>query len=219
MRTVLLMIFFGGLDVLAYFARGFVSQEDLVSLIMGLLSGQSIELVLNNFNSSSNITLLFWLYNQIIPFSVGFMLILLKKQSRSIIVIFALLVLYSPFPCIALCPVLIYMVFRNRNIHITKIKDISSAVKEMCGVEDLCVIPYLGIVGLYYISNIATGKTSLLVLTPPVVAKFVFYFAIEFGVYLAILRKDIRNDPILRILLIVTVACSFVVMGNSNDFA
>lgn len=218
-RIILLVIFYSGLDVLVHYAKGLAVQSNLIALTMRLLSGEHIELLLRYFNSSSNTTLLFWLYNQIIPFWVGFMLILLRKRSQSIIVIFSLLVLYSPFPCVTLCPLIVYMIFRNRNVQLSKFKEVMVAVKDNCCVETLCVIPFLVIVGLYYLSNIATGKVRLLALSPFTILLFSTFFICEFGLYLAVLYKDNQSDPILRILLLTTAICSFIVLGNSYDFA
>lgn len=218
-RIILLFIFYSGLDVLVYYAKGLIDQQNLISLTMRLLSGEHIELLLRYFNSSSNTTLLFWLYNQIIPFWVGFMLILLQKRSQSIIVIFSLLVLYSPFPCVTLCPLIVYMIFRNRNIQLSKFREIMVVLKDNCCVETLCAIPFLVIVGLYYLSNIATGKVRFLGLSPSKILFFSIFFIYEFGLYLAVLHNDNRNDPILGILLVTTAVCSFIVLGNSYDFA
>lgn len=57
--------------------------------------------------------LLFWLYNQIIPFWVGIMLLLQQKNSKSIALIYAMLMLYAPFPLVTLAPIMIYLVLKK----------------------------------------------------------------------------------------------------------
>lgn len=218
-RTVLLLIFFSGLDIFIYYTQGILQGQNLLSHTLPLLSGLHIELQAVYFNSSSNTTLLFWLYNQIIPFWVGFSLILNKKDdNQSLIFIYALLLLFSPFPCVALFPVMLYLFLKNMNIT-TKDKLIVTFIKKAVTVENISAILFAGTVGLYYVSNIATGKNTILELNTHTVLLFVLYFICEFGLYLLLINHEDRRDPVMLILLVTTVLCSFIVLGNSYDFS
>ena len=51
---------------------------------------------LYQFSSASNTTLLFWVYNQIIPFWLVFLLLLRQTNNRTRLFVFMLMLLYSP---------------------------------------------------------------------------------------------------------------------------
>lgn len=216
-RTAVLMIFFSGLDVCIYFIRTMVTQADLWECIRALTHGVHIELQAKYFNSSSNTTLLFWLYNQAIPLWVGFLLILQQKKNQIMIFIYALLFLFAPFPCVAIFPLIIYLFFKNMKR--TARHNIWHAImKEVFTCEVIWSALFVCIVGLYYMSNIAAGKIGFLGFNSETIPLFLLSFACEYGVYLLFCKEN-KQDPILWILLSMTVCCSFIVMGNSFDFA
>ena len=81
------------------------------------------------------------------------------------------------------------------------------------------MVPFALTIALYYASNIARGRLGFLPLNGAVVGRFILFFLCEFGVYLLFVYRDNRKDPLLYLLGAVTAACSFVVMGDSYDFA
>ena len=193
-----------------------------------MLGGQHIELITTYFNSSSNTTLMFWLYNQIIPLWVGMSLMLTQKNSKSVVFIFALLLLYSPFPAVALIPVVIYLVFKKydddeyakymkkakNTVHIFLLK-----LKRSCTFENFSAIPIAIIIGLFYMSNISVNKLGVLPINKSILFAYIIYLFFEFFIYIIFIYKNNHKDMILNILLIVTCLLPFVKMGNSYDFA
>ena len=103
-KTLLIFIFFSGLDIIAFIFLSFRHYIEGVP---------HIEFQTILFNSSSNTTLLFWLYNQIIPFWIGFMLLLLQKNKKYLFFTYSLLILFAPFPALALVPVIIFWELRD----------------------------------------------------------------------------------------------------------
>ena len=193
-----------------------------------MLAGRHIELVTTYFNSSSNTTLMFWLYNQIIPLWVGMSLMLMQKNSKSVVFIFALLLLYSPFPAVALIPIVIYLVFKNYGDteyqeYMVKAKNkiqmFLLKIKRACTFENFAAVPIAIIIGLFYMSNIAANKVGILDINSETMFSYVMYIAFEFLIYIIFIYKNNRKDMILNILIVVTFLLPFIKMGNSYDFA
>lgn len=219
LRTVILLILYSGLDVCIYFAVGIVKQRGIQEMLIPLLQGKHLELLTNYFNSSSNTTLLFWLYNQIIPFWVGFMLILTQQKNKAFPLIFALMIFFCPFPCVGMLPVIVYLYMKNHVFHDDNGKTVLGIVKRLLTPANLSLIPFLLVLALYYTSNVAVNKIAGLQLDLVTICLFVAYFVCEYGVYLWVIYPKNKRDPILNILLVTTLICSFVVMGDSYDFA
>lgn len=171
---------------------------------------------------------MFWLYNQIIPLWVGMSLMLMQKNSKSVVFIFALLLLYSPFPAVALVPVVIYLVFKKYNdeeykSYMKKAKNKAQIfwlkIKRACTFENFSAIPIAIIIGLFYMSNIAANKVDLLEINQSTMFSYIMYVVFEFLIYILFIYRNNRKDMILNILIIVTLLLPFIKMGNSYDFA
>lgn len=219
-RNIIIFILYSGLDIFLYLLFSKMSVGESIKQIFG---GKHIELITIYFNSSSNTTLVFWLYNQIIPFWIGMMLLLQQKNNKSVIWIYSLMLLYSPFPLVALAPVIIYLIFKNYNPNEIKqeniLRNILKKMKEACTFENLVSIFIIIIVGLFYKSNIAAGKVSLLKINGDVLWRYLCYIFFEYVIFLAFIYKNNRKDKILNILIIVTFFACFILLGNSYDFA
>ena len=219
-RNIFIFIFFSGLDVFLYWIFSGFSFGQLMN---NIIFGAHLELATEYFNSSSNTTLLFWLYNQIVPFWVGMMLLLQQKNSKSVVWIYSLMLLYSPFPLVALAPVIVYFIFKNDTEEKIKekivIKNIVIKIKNACTFENIAAIFIIVLVGLFFKSNLATGKIGFLKINATVIFKYICYIFFEYLIYLVFICKDNEKDPILNILLITTFLLPFILLGNSYDFA
>jgi len=211
---IFLLIFFSGLDIVSYI---FIALSKNIDIVSQLLSGKHIELSLYIFNNSSNTTLLFWLYNQIVPFWIGVMLVILQNNSKSLLFIYSMMFIFSPFPALALFPVILYLLIKNSNLinkfELKKLKNIFT-FENTIGAISIVII-----VGLFFKSNIAVNKISILPLDKITILKFIFYYILEYGVFLIFLVKNNKNNFMLHILSLSTIITSFIVMGNSYDFA
>lgn len=218
-KAFFLLIFFSGLDVVIFLLYSLrTASNPVYEFLAGLYQGTHIELLTEYFNSSSNTTLLFWLYNQIIPFWVGMMLLLTRKNNRFAVLVFGLMLFYCPFPCVALAPAMAYWMLLQGEKKITA-AGLKCRFREAFSLCNVSVIPFVLAIAMYYTSNIATGKLALFLVTKEVMSRFAIYFLCEYGVYLVFLFRDNKKDPLLYLLAAVTVVCSFVAMGNSYDFA
>ena len=216
--NLLILIFYSGLDVLFFYIFSKLSFQEAT---MQMLGGKHIELILNGFNSSSNTTLLFWLYNQIIPFWIGMSLILLQKNNKCLAFTYALLFLFAPFPMVALIPIIIYLVFKNYNTNSLKgfkekyIDKIISAITLPNVISLFIIIP----IGLFYMSNIAANKLNILDIDKDRIIRYIMYILFEFVIYIIFIYRSNRKDPILKILFITSLILPFIQLGNRFDFA
>lgn len=216
--NIFIFIFFSGIDIILYLI---FSGKPLGQAWMSAFQGTHIELVAQFFNSSSNTTLLFWVYNQIIPFWIGMILLLQQKNSKSIGIIFALMLLFCPFPLVALVPVALYMIFKKQDAITEKniFKNMLLKIKYACSFENIVSVLLVIVIALYMKSNISAGKVGLLELNSNVIIKFICHIFFEYIVYLIFIYKRHRKDPILNILLIISLFLPFITMGHSTDFA
>ena len=218
-KTLLLFLFFSGLDIIPFVLYN-VHSGNAGEILSRLLHGEHLELMLFQFNSSSNMTLLYWLYNQTIPFWVGFMLILREKRSASLVFTYALLLLFAPFPTLAMLPLVIYRFFQlSPGIISRSGVNLRQFVREAITIENVTGLLVGLVVAAYYASNAATGKLQLIDLNLKMVVHLGLFFITEFLVYLVFVFSDAKTDKTWWILFGTMVAFSFIKLGVSYDFA
>ena len=218
-KTLLLFLFFSGLDIIPFVLYN-VHSGNAGEILSRLLQGEHLELLLFQFNSSSNMTLLYWLYNQTIPFWVGFMLLLREKRSASLVFTYALLLLFAPFPTFAMLPLVVYRFFRLSPGMLSRSGiNLRQFVREAITIENVTGLLVGLIVAAYYASNSATGKMQLIDLSVNTIVHFVLFLVIEFIVYFVFVFRDAKKDRIWWILFGTMAVFSFVKLGNSYDFA
>lgn len=206
---VFIFIFFSGLDIFVWL---FTNMNDLNSIMMRVISGEHIELLLYLFNSSSNTTLLFWVYNQCIPFWLGFILILKQKSTKNLLFILSLMAICCPIPCVGLAPLIAYRIIKE----LIKSKN----VRQVMTVQNVIAIPTALIMLLFFRTNNSAGKLSILPLdSKEVWIKFAIYLLTEFLCYLIILFRYNRHDIELKILFVTNCILPFLTIGKDYDFA
>lgn len=218
-RTILLLILFSGLDILVNLK---LSLEDggIQYLVSTIVNSEHLDNQIRIFNSSSTTTLLFWLYNQIIPFWVGFMLILLIQKSNKILFFtYSLLIIFAPFPTLALVPAIIFLEIRNSDKYSSIVKTIASFIKKALSIENIAGLCLMIVVALYYISNISANKLGSLPFSKNNIIKFGIYFLFEYGIYILFVYKKLRKNYLFHIMMATMIVCSFITMGTSSDFA
>ena len=217
-RNLIIFALFSGLDIVLFLI---FSKPTIMQTITTILNGTHLEWATTYFQASSNTTALFWVYNQIIPFWLGMMLLLLQKNNRSIAFIYALMLLYCPFPLVGLAPVMVYFVFRKQeNINEKNIfKNIYKKIKNVCTFENIVAIFLALILALFFKSNLATNKINFLSIDKNILFSFIMYFFFEYIIYLIFIYKNNKKDPILFILLITMAVYSFIKLGGGADFS
>ncbi|MFH1512478.1 MAG: hypothetical protein ABIG45_03880 [Bacillota bacterium] len=211
--TMLLFIFFSGLDIIPFLGNVFNSGYPAPDAFTGSGIFPHIELEFRLFNSSSNTTLLFWVYNQTIPFWVGFLLILLQKNNRCLLFTYSLLALFAPLPMLGMLPAVVYIMLRNEGFKL------NSIIKHQFNLQNLAGIAQVIIVALFYTTNISAGLVEPLDLSAGTFWLFLYFFMVEFGLYLLWLYPSSKNNKLCIVLMVSTFFFNFVKVGVSFDFA
>ncbi len=208
--AIVFFIFYSGLDAISYL----IFQSDGVSdFLHKLLSGEHLELATLYFNSSSNTTLLYWLYNSCVPFWVAFPLLLLTQDKTKLPFPYALLLLFSPFAFVGLAPAVLFLMIGGC------LERKRGWLRALVCVENFTALCIVAVVGCFFASNQSENVKYFLPLSGAVLVRFLAYAALEYGVYLIFLPRELKRDRILQILLATTALTSFFVMGSSYDFA
>ena len=216
----LLFFFFSGLDIIPYLQNAILRGDTAATILRSLLLGRHLELSIHTFNSSSNTTLLFWLYNQIIPFWVGFLLLWRLKSNSSLLFTFSLLLLFAPFPALALVPVLAVRGFRNAGWDFQRIpQSIREVFRSLGTVGNGAGFILTGILGFFYLTNRAVNRTQLLPFSAQNMGDFFLFLFVEFLVFMPFLWKRTKRDIDFWVLFLTMGMGSFVVLGNDYDFA
>ena len=220
-KVVLVFIFFSGLDIISYVGVSYLQQGLSISqILLNLRSWQHLELILEIVNASSNTTLLFWLYNQIIPFWIGFMLILSQRNNKHLIFTFSLLILYSPFPAFSLIPFIIYRMFKNVNF---KFKYFSESFvrlfKSAFTISNISGFIFMILVSLFFMSGNAVNTIWFFPLDFGVIRGILIFLTLEFFVFFPFMWPQIRKNFGYWTIFVTTVLFSFVVLGKCCDFA
>ncbi|MDD4311182.1 MAG: hypothetical protein PHW41_01725 [Eubacteriales bacterium] len=218
MTALILFLVFSGLDIVLFFL-GKIHSHELNTALGELLQGTHLELKLYQFSSASNTTLLFWVYNQIIPFWVAFLLLLRETSNRSRLFVFMLMLLYSPFPAVGTLPLLVYQFFQKSNFEgLTRADRMRSFLRNTVTIPNLTGFVVCLLISLFYMSNIATGSVGLIPLNTGSLMEFGLYFSTEFLVFLVFILLDRKSDPVYWILLGSMIVFSFITLGNNYDF-
>ena len=217
-RVLFLFVFFSGLDILPYLFYGL--RSGTAGVLTELLHGAHLELTLSQFNSSSNTTLLYWLYNQTIPFWVGFLLLLRETNNRTRLFTYMLLVLFAPFPALALAPLLAYQFIRGLiDARRQTVPGDKHVLLDTFTIENATGFLVSLVIALYFAGNASAGKVSLLALNKNTILHFALYLTTEFLVFLPFVFQKAKKDAAFWVLFATMVLFGFVQMGDSYDFA
>lgn len=216
--VLVVFILFSGLDIVLFFI-GKIHSNTLQTALPELIAGTHLELKLYQFSSASNTTLLFWVYNQIIPFWVVFLLLLRQTNNRSRLFVYMLMLLYSPFPAVGCLPMVVYQFLQKSNFaEISGKKSFRTFLRNTLTVENVTGLIVCLIIALFYMSNIATGSVGTIKINAGSLMEFALYFTTEFLVYLVFILLYKKADARYWVLMGSMVVFSFITLGNNYDF-
>jgi hypothetical protein len=191
LTALAVLVFFSGLD---YIGTNLTSQY-----ILNPVSTAHTEWWGRYFQYSSMTTQLFWVFNQIIPAWVAVPLVLAQKSNKNIVFILGTLFLNATFPFMGLLPIAAYRALKNMN------NGLKSA-HGGGGIFSFQNIAGGGISGmitfLFFASN-ALSSSFNLSWSSDKKYYLVFYaafFVLEAGVYLALLWKSQKTNPLYYII-------------------
>lgn len=203
-----ILIFFSGIDLFGYSAL-YLKTHSFSNLLWDLTTFPHLEWSHIPFQASSISTLLFWVFNQAVPFFVGMMLLLLNKNWKFAPFQYSLLLIFSPFPFVGFAPVMVYWGIKERQK-----TGWGTFLKKNLTLENLAAILIILTVGLFYLSNIAAGESGFR--TPT--SKYLFYLLTQYVIYFFFILKANGRDPLLWIMFVTCLVLSLVNLGESTDF-
>lgn len=193
-KYFVIFICFGGLDIITRF-------------IMNVWTGESLELIgishidtaNGMFCMSTFITQLFWVFNQSLPAWIATMLVVNNKSYGNLGVHVALLLPFSPFPCLGL--ILLSIAIILFGYELDKIIDIKR-LKETFSVQNIISVISVIPIGLLFLQN-SSEKGSVFVRAVQngnlthILIGYLLFIILEFGIYSIILTKQNRKKVLL----------------------
>lgn len=218
-RSVLIFIFFSGLDIAGYLL---INKGAVPSLITHIEWWAG-------YQYSSNTTLLFWVFNQALIPWLAIMLILNMKNSRSLFFLYAMLLLYGPFPFLGMLPFVLWKAYQGYPLLAAKQKRtvfppvlkqsagwIWGGIRRAITFENMAGgISVLVITVIYFANNVSSDRYMGV---NSIVTAYFSFFALEAGLYLLLLFAYFRKYPVYWICLISLILIPLFLVGISQDF-
>ncbi len=164
-----------------------------------------------------NIYDLLWVFNQCIPVWLITVMILDRKNNKSLFFLYSFSLLYSPWSAIGLLPMVIWLWLRDNQDKWLSWHDFRQTFSFY---NVLFPLLLLFVVGTYYLTNHSTSYSgfSFEFMT---FRHFCFYYPlfllIEIGVYVCFLWKNILHSPILQVSVVVLIVLPFYWISPLND--
>lgn len=210
LKYFLVFICFGGLDIITRIIINIWTGENV-----SLIGTTHIDTANGMFCMSTFITQLFWVFNQSVPAWIATMLFINDESYENLGVYVALLLPFSPFPClglILLCFVAIFFGFDfNSKINFDRIKTLFS-IQNITAV--LSVVP----IGLLFLQN-SSEKGSVFIRAinngnlPRILIGYILFLILEFGIYAIIINKENRKR-VLAYFIILAILPTFYLGGG-----
>lgn len=206
LRYLIPFIFFSGLDILGLILAGRTLPDNFHIEIWSPLALWE-----------SNTTLLFWVYNQVVPAWVATMLILCFHRIKGLpAMTLCFLSISAPFSVVGLFPLALYYIIVSAWKEFGVAQRVRTLFCPANIISALAVIPVV----LYMMINERTDTTVdfRILGTLDGVKDFILILTLEILVYCCFIYRQISRSIEFYILLATSVFCLFVHMGSSNDF-
>jgi len=217
-RSVLILIFFSGLDIIGYVLRYKGALPSPISQIEWW----------SGFQYSSNTTLLFWVFNQTLVPWLAVLLLLNMKNSKSLFFMYALLLLYGPFPFLGMLPFVLWKAYQGfpvidgtheklpAELFRKCFRWMWAGVRRALSFENIAGgITVLTIVFLYFSNNVSSGRYMGFNTIGQI---YVAFFIFEAGLYLLLLFAYFRKQPVYWICLGSLILIPMIRVGIYQDF-
>lgn len=169
------------------------------------------------FMYHANFSSLYWCFNQCIPLWLIVLLILHFQDIRTIIFFFGFSSLYSPWGAMGLLPIVAVFILTEIE------KKGLPAFREIVNFPNI-VFPLLLllVVGTYYLSNSTPipekGFFWEFWSVSDFLVAYIVFLLVELGIYVYLLRQEMRDDKILLSAVIVLAIIPLYKMNYANDF-
>ena len=222
--ATIIFLFFSGLDII-----GMIICRSNSLLIEGI----HIEWWAGNFQYSSMITQLFWVFNQCIPiWIITFMFFNEKKVNNYML----LIILSLPFSPLAFVGFILLFGTKAIELLVIAIKDkkIKEFMKDVFSLQNIlpliCIFPiYL----LYYLGNASVNASNINVIhegdkggfnffseivTPLGICILIIFWFLEVGIYGIFLIKTHKKNPLFWVIMISLIFIPLFRVGYAFDF-
>lgn len=234
---IFIFIFFSGLDEVSHaleiiYYGGYPLSGQWATEFLFHIEWHSINYF--SINYLSNITNIYWIYNQTIPLWVSLFIILNLKDNKSIIFIVACTILSSILSVLALAPFLIYFVFSDSvndslvNRKFAPKSEIKNKFKELFSIENLLGGFFVLSFSLAYLfpvsdpsqSQVATNGIYLGIhlADPKAIIFYSLYLFFEFGIYFILVYREQKSNGIFYLSLIMLLFVPILSIGTNQDF-
>ena len=193
-KYFIIFICFGGLDIITRFIMNLWNGESIE-----LLGAAHIDTANGMFCMSTFITQLFWVFNQSLPAWIATMLVVNNKSYGNLGVHVALLLPFSPFPCLGL--ILLSIAIILFGYELDKIIDINR-LKETFSIQNIISVISVIPIGLLFLQN-SSEKGSVFIRAwqngnlTHILIGYLLFILLEFGIYSIIITKQNRKKVLL----------------------
>jgi hypothetical protein len=224
-KAAVIFVFFSGLDVVIYLILHLLRGESVGDFFPLLQSFPHIELVMHPFHAPSTTTSLFWTYNKAVPFWLGFMLLLSRKDREhngNMLLIFGMTLLYAPQPLLALAPGAVYLVFRNAGLSLRRkefLQGLRTTFTSLISCSNVGGVLLMLIVVLLYASN-DSGKTTItqITMSEVLVFRLMLFMLLEFLLFVLLIRNKSKLDKMFWVMLASQVTINLFLFGGNEEF-
>jgi hypothetical protein len=215
----MIFLFFSGLDIIGYTAAS--NGFEHLTLI------SHIEWWAGEYQYSSIITQLFWVFNQAIPTWCITILLFLQKNSKNAVYLLALSMLSSTLPFIGMIPYVIYIAIKKSGVYIHNLSNsnifyaIKKIVKEVCSLQNILGGGIIGIISFLYLKGNSAGQYIDSIANEINLANFLIYYLfcfLEVGIYLSIIYKYQNKSGLYYFIGVSLLIIPIIKIGTSADF-
>lgn len=212
--SVIFLAVFSGLDIVGYL----MVNKSLPPLT------RHIEWWATYFQYSSTTSMLFYVFNQVLPAWLVTMLIVNQKSTKSVIFTYALCFPFAPFPTLGLFPIVLWRCLFGTEKPELSLKAIWQNIKNVITVQNIVTpLLLLAVFGLYFTcTNVVAAQSgpiwSFGYDMGNVLKKYAALVVLEFLVYAVILFRDQKKNPLFYIAVITMLLLPVYKIGENNDF-
>lgn len=209
---IIIFIFFSGLDFLGAKLVGFPTNAI-----------SHLEWWYPDYQFSSFTTQLYWVFNQAIPAWLVTLVILKEENNKNILCLYSLAFLSATLPAIGMFPIVLYCLYKNslknKNFELS-LDYLKSFFKSICSYQNIICAFFIVLISLAYLTgNISGSQKALSYFDIFELLKFLLYFfLLEAGLYMILIWKFNKKEPLFYIALISLLIYPFIKVGISNDF-
>lgn len=211
-NTLIVFLLFSGLDIMGVlFTKGTLADTPVTEHIEWW----------TYFQFSSNVTLIFWVFNQAIYAWIILLTIWSQRNNRHIALIYSCGLLSCTIPFVGMIPIVVYKFIGN-----LKIRDKNTCWKtrllDCITVENVFGGGLIGFLSFFYLR----GNSSAQVVTtsqpshnvPYSLFLYVIAMLFEVGVYFIVLLRDEYKNCLFWIVVVTLLSCPLIRVGFGSDF-